>query len=129
MTHATTETGPELLAEALYKIARDKESVARGQFVLKQLIEICADFYLGYDYNKDAIGIAKLVVCDETEDEPTALQILKHMGYLVWLMLDWEGLTPETVAKLKQVRDLVFRDDPLFAETLQSESEQMVCAD
>jgi hypothetical protein len=109
MVNETTKTGPGLLAE--YEIARDKESAARGEFALKQLIEICADYYHGYDLNKDALRIAKLIVCDETDDEPTAQKILESMGYLVWLMAaDWKGLTPETVAKLEQIRDLVFPD-------------------
>jgi hypothetical protein len=78
--------------------------------VLQKMIETCADFYHRYDLNKDALRIAKLVVCDETEDEPTAAKILQSMGYLTWLMTDWRGLTPETTAKLKQIRNLVFPD-------------------
>ncbi len=79
------------------------------EFVLEKMIEICADFFHGYDLVEDAVNIAKLVICD-AEDENTAQQILMSMGYLTWLMADWRGLTPETTAKLEQIRDLNFPD-------------------
>jgi hypothetical protein len=65
---------------------------------------------MGTQLNEDALRIAKLIVCDETEDEPAAQKILTSMAYLVWLMLDWKDLTPETAAKLEQIRNLVFPD-------------------
>jgi hypothetical protein len=86
------------------------DSYAALHFILQQSIETCADFFQGTDLDEDAIGIAKLIICSGETDEDTAERILMHMGYLTWLMADWKGLTPETVAKLKQIRDLVFPD-------------------
>jgi hypothetical protein len=55
------------------------------QFVLQQLIEICANYYHGCDFAEDAIDIAKLIICGDKADEDTATSILQNMGYLTWL--------------------------------------------
>jgi hypothetical protein len=79
--------------------------------VLQQLIEICADYYHGYDLAGDAIHIAKLVICTGKKDEDTAAMILNNMGYMLSLMVCWEGLKPETTVKLSQIHNLVFPDN------------------
>jgi hypothetical protein len=60
---------------------------------------------------KHADRIAELAhiaeYCDE-KDERMAHQIRKHMFYLVGQMEEWKGLTPETIARLKQISNSFF---------------------
>jgi hypothetical protein len=101
MSNETQVTGPE---------APNQYVIDQVESVLRRSIEICADFYHGCDLAEDAINIAKLVICTGEEDEDTAQRILMSMGYLIWLVADWKGLTPETVAKAEKIRNLVFPD-------------------
>lgn len=98
MSNETQVTGPKALKP--YVI------IDNTPFVLKDLIDICANYYHGVDLNEDAIAIAKLVICDETEDETTAERILNSMGYIASAMVDWKDLKPETIARAKQICSL-----------------------
>ena len=94
------ETGPE--AQMQYFRAHN----AGAEFVLEQLIEICAEHYHGYDLAEDAIDIAKLVICTGSKDEHIAQRILGSMGYIASDMACWKSLKPETVTRAKQIRFL-----------------------
>ena len=86
--------------------------------MMRQLIELCADYYHGYDLAGDAIGIAKLIICDGSEDDATAERILNNMGFIASLMTGWKDLKLKTfLAKLEQVTDAAdYSEDYLAAD-------------
>ena len=75
---------------------------------MRQMSELCAEYYHGYDLAEDAIEIAKQALCTGKQDEATAAIILNSMGFIASAMVYWKDLKPETIARAKQIRNLVF---------------------
>lgn len=65
-------------------------------------IEKLCDYYQGCDYVEDALTIAKIVACDDSQDEDTAEHLLNSIGYTLGMLLDWK-LSPELQARAKQI--------------------------
>jgi hypothetical protein len=90
--------------EAPKHVINLREQIA--DLAMQQMIEVCAEYYHGYDMTEDAMTIAQLVICGE-DDEDTAERILGCMGYIVSTMTYWKDLKPETVVRMKQICSLV----------------------
>ena len=106
MTNETTISGQEAPKHVI------DLRVQMADRAMQQLIEICAEYFEDCEIFEDAINIAKLVICSGEEDEDTAERILNSMGFLLSLMTDWEGLKPETVVRMKQIRSLAIPGYP-----------------
>ncbi|HEX3506223.1 MAG TPA: hypothetical protein VHU22_22805 [Xanthobacteraceae bacterium] len=63
------------------------------------------DFYRGRDYIENALAIANLI-CNGVPNEDTAERLIMAMGYALGAVLNFPKVSPETLAKAKQIRQI-----------------------